>query len=235
MRLLVTRPEPEAERTAAALRAHGHEVMLAPMLRIEPDSTADLGGGPFAAVVITSANAVRALALHPRRSELIALPLYAVGARSAEAARAAGFAAVVSADKDVAALAALIGARHRAPTAPLLYLAAEDRAGDLAAALAPRGIAVRTVVLYRAVMADALPAPVRSALAAGTLEGVLHFSRRTAQAYLDAARAAALRDAALAPVQLCLSPETAAPLAAAGAATIRIAPQPDEAALLGLI
>ena len=35
MRLLVTRPEPDNERTAAALRAQGHEVVLAPLLRIE--------------------------------------------------------------------------------------------------------------------------------------------------------------------------------------------------------
>ena len=37
MRLLVTRPEPDNERTAAALRALGHEVMLAPLLAIEAD------------------------------------------------------------------------------------------------------------------------------------------------------------------------------------------------------
>jgi uroporphyrinogen-III synthase len=31
---LVTRPQPEAERTAARLRARGHEVLLLPLLRI---------------------------------------------------------------------------------------------------------------------------------------------------------------------------------------------------------
>ena len=40
----------------------------------------------------------------------------------------------------------------------LLYLAGEDRAGDLAGELAERGIAVETVVIYRAVAARALPA-----------------------------------------------------------------------------
>src|SRR4051794_34173977 len=34
-RLLVARPEPDGARTAAALRAGGHEVVLAPLLRIE--------------------------------------------------------------------------------------------------------------------------------------------------------------------------------------------------------
>ena len=43
MRLLVTRPEPDGERTAAKLRARGCEVMLAPLLRVETVD-ADLDG-----------------------------------------------------------------------------------------------------------------------------------------------------------------------------------------------
>jgi len=68
LRLLLTRPEPDAARTAAALRAAGHEVLTAPMLRIEPVA-ADLGAGPWEAVLITSANAARAVAAHPRRRD----------------------------------------------------------------------------------------------------------------------------------------------------------------------
>jgi uroporphyrinogen-III synthase len=44
MRLLVTRPEPDGERTAARLCAHGCEVMLSPLLRVEAVA-ADLGDG----------------------------------------------------------------------------------------------------------------------------------------------------------------------------------------------
>ena len=51
MRLLVTRPEPEGGRTAARLRARGHEVVLAPLLRIEPVTEAAFGAGPWAGVV----------------------------------------------------------------------------------------------------------------------------------------------------------------------------------------
>ena len=79
MRLLVTRPEPDNERTAAALRARGHEVMLAPLLRIEAVADADLGAPPWAAILLTSANGARAIAGHPRRGELLALPVLAVG------------------------------------------------------------------------------------------------------------------------------------------------------------
>src|SRR3954469_10311175 len=97
MRLLVTRPEPDNARTAAALRANGHEVMLAPLLHIEAVTNVDLGAPPWAAILLTSANGARAIADHPRRAELIALPVLAVGRSSADAARAAGFPAVTPA------------------------------------------------------------------------------------------------------------------------------------------
>ena len=54
MRLLVTRPEPDAARTAALLRARGHEVVLAPLLRIELLDF-ELPDEPWSAVVMTSA------------------------------------------------------------------------------------------------------------------------------------------------------------------------------------
>ncbi len=111
MRLLVTRPEPDNERTAAELRARGHEVMLAPMLRVEPVIDADLGNGPWAAVLITSANGARAIASHKRRGELTALPVLAVGQASAAAARTVGFTDVTSADGDGGDLARLAAAR----------------------------------------------------------------------------------------------------------------------------
>ena len=98
--------------------------------------------------------------------------------------------------------------------APLLYLAGEDRAGDLAAA----GLPVHTAVVYRALKAEHFPPPVAAALAQGALDGVLHFSARSAEAYLDCAAHDAIRESALAPVHYCLSRQVAAPLSAAGAA-----------------
>ena len=101
MRLLLTRPEPDAQRTAAALRAQGHDVIIAPLLRIEPAADAQIGAGPWAAILITSANAAHAVAAHARVTPLRALPVFAVGQRSAEAMAAAGFADVTSADGNV--------------------------------------------------------------------------------------------------------------------------------------
>ena len=133
MRLLVTRPEPDAERTAAALRARGHIVLVAPLLRMEPVADAEIGPGPFIALLVTSANAAPAIAHHERFAQLRALPVFAVGGRSAEAMRAVGFADVTSAQGGtVADLAALVASRLKAG-ASLLYLSGADRSGDLAA------------------------------------------------------------------------------------------------------
>jgi uroporphyrinogen-III synthase len=231
MRLLVTRPEEGGQRTAQALRARGHDVLLAPLLHIEPIANPDLGASPWAGILISSANAAHAIASHPRIGELLALPLLAVGERSAEAARAAGFVDVGSADGDAEDLARAAAMRFASRRAPLLYLAGEDRARDFSRDL--DGIEVRTVVVYRAVKAASLPPAVRSALAAGQLDGVLHFSLRSAEAYVACAKAAGLLEKALAPFQFCLSPRVAAVLAPAS--HIRIAARPDEAALLELV
>jgi uroporphyrinogen-III synthase len=232
VRLLVTRPEPDGARTGSALRARGHAVLLAPLLRVEAVDAA-IADVPYGGVVMTSANAARAIASHSRHAALAALPVFAVGRRSAEAARAAGFRDVRCADGDRDDLVALIREEYRAPSGQLLYLAGEDRAGELE--LAGSGVEVVTAVVYRAVTAEKFPDAVTAALAPGALDGVLHFSRRSAEAYLACARRASLLAPALAPVQYCLSAAVAAPLAAAGAAAVRIAPRPDEAALLELV
>jgi uroporphyrinogen-III synthase len=234
VRLLVTRPQPDGERTAAALRARGHDVVVAPLMRIEPIDFAR-PAERLQAVVLTSANAARAVAEHSRREELTALTAFTVGRQTARAACAAGFHRIRSADGDRDDLTRLLRGECAGQSGALLYLAGEDRAGDLAAELATEiGVPVVTVVAYRAVKAEQFPPAVAAALGEGALDGVLHFSRRSAESYLACAARAGIGAAALAPLHLCLSAQVSEPLAAAGAAAIRIAPRPDEAAMIEL-
>ncbi len=235
VRLLVTRPEPDCERTAALLRERGHEVLQQALLRIEPVVDAEFGPGPWAAVLFTSANAVRAVAAHCRLSELAGLPAYTVGERTRSAAAAAGFAPVMSADGDVDALARLIAARPPAAGRSLLYCAGEELAGDLAGGLAARGLRVETVCVYRAAVVADLAPDVRAAFAGHAIDAVLHYSARTAGAFVAAATAAGIRDLSIQPRHLCLSAQVAAPLVAAGAAAVDVASEPNEQALFALI
>jgi uroporphyrinogen-III synthase len=233
VRLLLTRPEPDAQRTAAVLRERGHTVVVAPLMRIEALADVEIGAGPWAAILITSANAAYAIAGHSRRKLLEGVPVFAVGDRSAQAMREVGFADVRSADGRVGDLARLVGERMTAGSS-LLYLAGAERGGDLAAKLATRSLAVQTAVVYRAVAVDELPQTAAHALSED-IEGVLHFSRRTAKTYVSAARGGDMLERALKPAQFCLSAQIAEPLAQAGAATIHVAPRPVEAALIDLL
>ncbi len=232
MRLVVTRPQDDSERTAAALRARGHDVLVAPLMRVAP-AAADISGG-WGGVIITSANAPGAIAGNPARAALVKLPLFAVGRRSADAARQAGFVNVTSAGGDVRDLVRLIAERHADASAPLLYLAGEDRAADLVGELVVHGIAAEMVVVYRAVSAP-FPPELTAALKAGAVDGVLHFSKRSAENYIAGARQAGVIEQALAVRHYCLARPIAEPLSGAGAGSIAVAKRPDEAALIDLL
>ena len=232
MRVVVTRPQADSERTAAALRARGHAVLVAPLLHVEPVA-ADFSGG-WSGVIITSANAPGAIAGHRARDKLIKLPLFAVGERSADAARVAGFTNVTSAGGDVRNLVRLIASRRADAAAPLLYLAGEDRAADLIAELVAHGIAAQMAIVYRAVSVPFPPA-LTAALKAGAVDAVLHFSRRSADNYITGAAKAGMTEQAMAARHFCLSGQTAEPLVKAGASQVAIAKRPDEAALIALL
>lgn len=232
MLVVLTRPQEDSERTAAALRARGHEPLIAPLLRVEA-VPAELRPH-WGAIVITSANAASVLTGHPARAALVKLPLYAVGRRSADAARAVGFANVTTAGGDLHDLLRIVSAHRPDDKAPLLYLAGEDRSGDLIGDLAVRGIAAELVVVYRAAAAPFSDALIE-ALKSGKAGAVVHFSKRSAESYLAGATAAGLSAPALALRHICLSDQIAGPLRTAGARTIAVAKRPDEAALLELL
>jgi uroporphyrinogen-III synthase len=233
MRLLVTRPEPDATRTAEALRARGHEVLVAPLLSTQ---TIDAEfARAYGAVLMTSANAARAIAAHKRAAELRALPAYVVGSRTAEAAREAGFSDVESADGALTDLVRLVATRCAGGRAPLLYLAAENRTGELAGDLSAHGIVVETVVVYRALAAERLPPQVTQSLSDEQLDGALHYSRRSAATLIELSRSAGVLSAVLDLTHYCVSEEAAVPLREAGATRVSVAPRPLEAALIGML
>lgn len=235
MRLLVTRPEADAEHTVSALLARGHSAICAPMLVLEPLADAVIGAGPWDGILFTSANAVAAAIDHVRFKTLLSSPAFAVGRRTMYAAERAGFAEVACAEGNEAALVALLRAKFTGQPARFLYLAAQDQAHDLAGDLRARGFAVETVVIYRAAAVQGLGAEVEAALAAGAIDGVLHYSRRTAEAFLAAAGRAGLAAQARDLRHFCLSDRVAAPLKTAGALRIAVASHPNEGSLLDLL
>ena len=144
-KIWITRAQPAADATAERVRALGHEAIVAPLLAVRPlaDAQVDLSG--VAALAFTSANGVRAFAdLSGERS----LRVFAVGAATAQAARAAGFKLVLSADGDVDALAEGIAKRRGELRGAVLHPGALEPAGDLVGALEAQGLRARRLVLY---------------------------------------------------------------------------------------
>jgi uroporphyrinogen-III synthase len=235
MAVLVTRPSPDDEATAEALRARGFEVLRAPMLRFEAVPFQDDVDATYGAVMVTSANALRAVAPHLAGSRLLKLPLFAVGENTAAAARDAGFGDVIVSKGDAGALRDLVLASAKSKqlkkTAPLLYLAGADLARDLAGEIGEKGFAVVTQTTYRMVPVPSLPREICDAFVAHEIEAVLHYSRRSARAFLEAARSGGVEVSALALPQCCISAGVATVLRDAGASQVAAAASPEEKAL----
>ena len=236
MAVLVTRPHPDNEATALGLRARGFKALMAPMLRFEPMPLSDDLAGDYGAVIVTSANALRAIEPQLATSTLLSLPLFAVGEHTASAARSLGFAEVISAEGDAQALRErVLAAKHLRKKSALLYLAGADLSRDLAGELSARGRNVVTVATYRMVALRHLPREVCEAFAANAIEAVLHYSQRSARAFLEAARADGVEISALSVLQCCLSQNVALALREAGATQVQIAASPDENALFAVL
>ena len=239
MAILVTRPVPDGEKTAAALRARGHEALLSPTLRFEAVAFEDDGEAAFDAVILSSANAVRAVEHHAVLSRLLLLPVFAVGEHTARVASDAGFTNVTIADGDAVSLRDRIIASAAAgklkKKAALCYLAGENLTRDLAGELGARGFTVVTHTAYRMVPIAGFSDAVGNAFRMGVIEAVMHYSRRSARAYLDAARNDGVEISALALPQCCISEAVAAVLREAGAMQVAAAGAPNEKALLDVV
>jgi uroporphyrinogen-III synthase len=239
MAILVTRPHPDDEATAAGLRARGFEVLLAPMLRFQPVAFPPDIDASYDAVIATSANALRGIEPHLAGHRLLKLPLFAVGEHTAAAARRVGFGKVISADGDAASLRdcvrASVKAKERKKAGTLLYLAGADLARDLAGELGEHGFSVITQTTYRMMPVSSLPPEAGDAFAAHRIDAVLHYSRRSARAFLEATRAAGVEISALAIPQCCISDAVASVVRDAGATQVMVARSPHENALFEVL
>src|SRR4051812_13059309 len=122
MRVIVTRPQGDAERIAAKIEALGHEPILSPLLEIGP-LPFDVPADDYQLVAFTSANGARAVSSH---ANLVHLPAFTVGPQSAFTARNGGFSRVEAYGGNAVGLADHI-ARTRDPKAgPVLYVSGRD-------------------------------------------------------------------------------------------------------------
>jgi uroporphyrinogen-III synthase len=232
MRLLITRPLEDAVTIAELLRARGHVPIIAPLMEVRYRDGQPIGLDRVQAVLVTSANGVRAFARGtPRRD----LPVYAVGPQTAEAARGLRFETVHSAEGDSATLVEFVAARVDPMKGLLLHAAGSETAGRMRQALQARGFTVETIVLYDAVLATALPEDARITLQEKTLNGVLLFSPRSAKIFATLVTEAKLAASCEKVEAYCISAATAAELTPLSFARVAVAGVPNQEAILALI
>ena len=230
MRVLVTRPEPDASKLAELLRARGDEPVLAPLMEIRLSGDEPPAGIADAVLLFTSANGVRAAEAHGVRSSR---GVFAVGEATAAAARKAGFEIGGIADGDVAALSALIADRLSKDQL-LVHAAGRDLAGDLLSALNARGYKMLRWRAYEALAAKALPASA-AAFLGGAAGAVLLYSPRSANLLVTLTRSAGLIAEARRHRALCLSQAVADSAAAIAWASLEVAANPRQETLLDLL
>lgn len=206
-RLLVLRPEPGNRATVERARAMGLDPLPCPLFAVEVVAWDAPDPHAYDFILFTSANALR----HGGAglAALTRLPALAVGAATAEAARAAGFAVARTGDRGADALLDALPGEQR-----LLHLAGADhhRAGGRHW--------VDTKIVYRSVAIEGPDIP------AGVMVALVHSPRAGARL------AELVRDRAA--VAIAAISAAAAAACGGGWADLAVADQPSDAALLAL-
>ena len=214
MRILVVRPQPGADATAARLAALGHEAVVHPLLETRPVPWS-VPAQALDAVIISSAAAVQHAG--PLAAGLKMRPAHAVGEATAVAARAAGWGAVTAGP---GTMQALLDGLADGPARRLLHLAG----ADLTPVIVPPALSLTRVTVYETPLL-ALPAlPDVTAV-------LLHSPRTAAQFAAEWSRLGGQR------AQIGLFAISATTLAAAGTgwAAAQSASEPNEPALLAML
>jgi uroporphyrinogen-III synthase len=228
--VLITRPQPGADETAARVAALGWRPVVAPLLEIRRLNGSLPMATSIQAVLVASGNALPGLARRYRRR-----PLLAVGDATAARARAAGFTQVWSAGADAAALAALAGRRCDPAGAPLLLAAGRGQSLVLATALRSRGFRVIRRTVYASVPVATLPAPAANTLRSGRLRAILFFSAETARQFARLLTRAGLREPVTSVDACAIGAAAAAAIEGLPWRRVRRAAQPTQDAMLALL
>lgn len=235
MRLLVTRPEPDALKLQALLEDAGHEATVEPLLSVSFDNADPIDLESVQALIATSRNALRALRSSPALAEARHLPLFAVGKATATDARALGFETVITGAGTGAELVGHIVSALDPAAGLLVHLAGDTLAGNLRSELEGHGFRVEQPVVYHMVAARAFSDDAVEQLGMGEIEGVILMSPRTATVYAELVRKHGLA-ATIRPVpHFCLSAAVARRLEPLGDVVKHVADGPRLEEVLALI
>jgi uroporphyrinogen-III synthase len=225
LRVALTRPIADAERSAALLRGRGFTPVPAPVIEIVATG-AQPPDDRFDAVIATSANSFAFLS-NKARAGLAKIKLHVAGERTAAAATEAGWSMVGEVAVDASSLARALAVRR---PSRFLYLAAPDRKSDIESVLGAAGHEVLTVEIYAAKARSAWSA--HEARGFGSCAAALHYSHRSAELTVALAERAGLTDHLRATLHVCISDDAAEPLRSIGARRIVVSAGAQEPLLI---
>jgi uroporphyrinogen-III synthase len=235
MRLLVTRPEPDALVLKARLESLGHEATVAPMLTVSFENVEAVDLSEVQALIATSRNGLKALKAQRAHRIAAQLPIYVVGQATAREAKAMGFSEIIVGGGTVASLLPEIVATADPQSDVLMHLAGDEVAGQIGSELELHGFRVMQPVVYRMVPTAAFTPDVEEQIETGEVDGVLLFSPRTASIYADLILSHGLEKATKRLNHYCLSRAVAQRLAPLAPVRIELAATPNLDAMLDLL
>lgn len=238
MRVLLTRAEEDAGRSARFLARLGIASVVAPVIETR-DGVEAPPEGTFDALIVTSAKA--ASRLERLDAELRALPVFAVGPRTARAIGSRDVTQVHTSTGDAQSLIRDIPP-ILPPPARLLHVAGRDRKDEPAQSLREQGYEVSLWTAYVAEAVGELPEPARHALAENAVDAALHYSPRSAKLLIelvgrvDTVGSQAEIGANFAGLHhVAISPDVAAILRNAGFEHVDVAREPNEKAMFRVL
>ncbi len=243
MRVLITRPEPGAARTADRLRFLGHEPVMLPLTRTvgRRDGLLRLESQNAGAFAATSGAAIRHWREAGIAPDKFQTPFYAVGAATGEAALQAGFSTVHPGSADAAALASTIVADYRSgrlpvtQSRPLVYLAGATRKNTFEADLAAASVPFETVEIYEIDKISHSTDYLRSVFVDDPVDAVLFYSGVAASCFFDMAMDPKFVKALNTMHYVCMGSSILDAVPEAFSAQSAVAEQPDEPSLFELL
>jgi uroporphyrinogen-III synthase len=229
-RVLITRPQPGAAQTAERLETLRFEPACLPLTEIRPTFAGLPARCEFDAVAIPSANAIR----HTQPALLravVALPAFAVGRATAEAATKAGFKNTTVGPGYGQGLATLMAGRLARGTR-VIYMCGHVRTRGFEETLREAGIEVTPVEVYDTVTLDYSDEELRAVLGSKAFDTVLLYSRIAARFFLELTDRSVMLPLLDRATLVCMSERVAEPLSSFGDERIRIAAEPNEEAML---
>ncbi|MBD0413944.1 uroporphyrinogen-III synthase [Oryzicola mucosus] len=228
VRVLVTRPEPGAARTAQRLAELGFMPLMLPLSRTVSLPARLPEGVDFAGVAATSANGLR----HADASILARLrhlPLYAVGTKTASLATSQGFSRIKTARGDALSLAHLIVEDRQ--TAALAYLCGRVRLSGFEAVLREAGVEVAAIETYDTMTVQRETREIAGLLGSQPINAALIYSAKAAGALREIVdKMGGIFENTH---YICISARVAEGLA--GLSKVDIARRPDEDAMFTLL